>query len=489
LTRLFFLKIYRIPCLLGAKMANIAIVITGGVRALSALDLRDRFLSDGHQVRIFASKNALRFLWAHLLRRPIAIPSFFRHFRPQFSETLAYFAYQTVGVPHVAEGKWADIAVMVPATCNSLGKLVAGLSDNYPLLVTRALPRTKKVIVVPSMNPEMWFDPLLQRNVDLLNATEKYQVVCPSRGQMACGDVGFGAQASLADIVAETYRALGLDGKVETLFQGPCYRTPWDVDNKEPPSAESANVVLVDEDRALRTEIINVLQRAYPRCVVHQFDSPGEAIPWLKENRASVVLTELETAEGATGFDLIELCRRSGSNECSIMVTSTKDRRSVGAEKLARREVQFLLKPLNVTFAVGMIVGSLSGMRYQPSIKVRKLAEGEVLFREGDPGTNVYLVESGTLKITKTRDGAEITIRHVHGGEMVGEIAFFDRSKRSATVIAVEPSNLVDIDADQFRDYLDRQPTWLTAMIQTLLERLRDTTERLAAVGSDAKSD
>jgi DNA-binding NarL/FixJ family response regulator len=470
-------------------MPNIAVGVTGGVRALSALDLRDRFLSDGHQVRIYASKNALRFLWAHLLRRPTAIPSFLRHFRPQFYETLAYFFYGTIGVPHVAEGKWADVAVIVPATCNSLGKLVAGLSDNYPLLVTRALPRTKKVIVVPSMNPEMWFDPLFQRNVDLLNATEKYQVVCPERGQMACGDVGFGAQASLEDIVAETYRALGLDGKVETLFQGPRYRTPWDVDNQELQSAESANVVLVDHDHALRAEIVNLLLRAHPRCAVHQFDSPGDSIHWLKDNRASVVLTELEAAEGSTSLDLIEFCRRSGSKECAIIVTSTKDRQSVGAEQLARREVQFLPKPLNVPFAVGMIIGSLAGMRYQPPIKVRKLAEGEVLFREGDPGTNVYLVESGTLKITKMRDGSEITIRHVHGGEMVGEIAFLDRSKRSATVIAIEPSNLVDIDADQFGDYLDRQPTWLRAMIQTLLERLRDTTERLAAVSNDARSD
>ncbi|HEX2015253.1 MAG TPA: flavoprotein, partial [Solirubrobacteraceae bacterium] len=128
-----------------------------------------RFLGDGHAVRCIASRNALRFLSSHLARRPARLPAYVRRFRPQMLETLAYYREGLTSVPHIEEGRWADVVVMCPASCNSVGKLAAGMNDNYPLQVVRAVPRGKAVIVVPSMNPEMWFDPQFQRNVDLLN--------------------------------------------------------------------------------------------------------------------------------------------------------------------------------------------------------------------------------------------------------------------------------------------------------------------------------
>jgi len=169
-------------------MANITIVATGGTRAPTQLELAERFLADGHRVRCIATRNALRFLTSHLARSPRRIPFYARLFRPELLEIFAYYKEKPKSVPHVSEGKWADVFVMCPASCNSVGKLASGIGDNYALLVLRASPRNKRVIVVPSMNPEMWFDPQFQRNVDLLNATEKYRVVCPSRGLMVSGD-------------------------------------------------------------------------------------------------------------------------------------------------------------------------------------------------------------------------------------------------------------------------------------------------------------
>jgi len=92
----------------------------------------------------------------------------------------------------------------------------------------------------------------------------------------------------------------------------------------------------------------------------------------------------------------------------------------------------------------------------------------------------VYLLNSGSLKITKMLDGREVAIRTVYPGEMIGEMAFFDRSKRFVTSTALETSELAIIDVDQFYNYFDRQPIWLRRMIDTLLDRLRDLTEHLA---------
>ena len=388
-------------------MAHITIVATGGIRAPTALELLDRFSSDGHEVRILASAKALRFLWAHMIPRPALIGKFLRHFRPQFRETIAYFAHKRIGVPHIAEGKWADVFVMAPATGNSIGKLVAGLSDTYPLLVLRAVPRTKRVIVVLSMNPEMWFDPHFQRNVDLLNATEKYQVLCPSRGQMASGDFGIGAQAPVDDIVASTYRTLGIaDPALEVAFGARQGTVPWDREELGSVAGGDEAIVVVDEDRALRHEIAATLSRTHPRRPVMQFDRPREALEWLRENRAAVVFSELAFADGANGHDLVEFLRQPGSlRDCQIVVTSAKNRWEAGAERLARQDVLFVPKPLNVPFAVGMVAGLVGGGRRPPATATRSLATGEVLFAEGDLGTEVYVIESGGSRWCARRKG------------------------------------------------------------------------------------
>jgi hypothetical protein len=466
-------------------MANITVVVTGGVFAPSALELVDRFLCDGHVIRILATKNALRFLWAHMLRNPQSIPGFVRRFRPQLLETLAYFFHRIIGVPHVAEGKWADVAVMVPATCNSVGKLVSGINDSYPLLVIRAIPRTKKVIVVPSMNPEMWFDPHFQRNVDLLNLTDKYELVCPSRGLLASGAIGFGIQAPNDTIISATYRAIGFNTTIHNLFLDFPAEVSRATDSIEAQPAEGAQVVVVESDREVRTKMCALLSRACSNCAIHQFEAPRDAFGWLNNHHPEVLFTELGSGNGVTGFDLIEICQRSGLNQTAIIVTSSNDRHQSGAERLAGQDIQFLRKPLNVQFAVGMIVSLLNGVRSQLQVTTRKLDKGEVLFQEGDLGAEAYIVTSGSLKISKTHDGRETTIKMISPGEIVGEMAFLDRSKRSATVIAVEPSNLVTISVDEFHAYLDRQPVWLRGMIGTLLGRLRDTTDRLADIARE----
>lgn len=461
-------------------MANITVIVTGGVFAPSALEIGDRFLRDGHAIRILATKSALLFLWAHMLRHPQLIPRFVSHFRPQSRETLAYFFHRSIGVPHIAEGNWADVAVVVPASCNSVGKLVSGINDNYPLLVTRAIPRTKRVIVVPSMNPEMWFDPHLQRNVDLLNLTDKYEVICPSRGLLASGATGFGIQAPTDMIIGATYRAIGFNKAIDSLLLDAGSTVPWATTETESQPADDAHVVVVDGDRKIRAEICTLLNRVKPDCAVHQFEAPRDALGWLQDHQTEVLFTELGSDSGVTGFDLIDICQRSGPNRTAIIATSSKDRHQIGAERLARQDIQFLPKPLNVQFAVGMIVSLLNGVRSQTQVTTRNLDEGDLLFQEGDPGTEAYLVASGSLKISKIRNGCATTIRVIGPGEIVGEMAFLDRSTRSATVTAAEPCSLVAINPDEFQAYLDRQPRWIRRMIETLLERLRDTTGRLA---------
>ncbi len=466
-------------------MANILLVATGGTRAPTQIELCERFLRDGHSVRLVASTNALRFLGAYLARHPAKLAMYLRHYRPALRETLAYYVEKPREVPHIAEGKWADVVVMAPATCNSVGKLVAGLSDNYPLLVLRAIPRTKKVIVVPSMNPEMWYDPHFQRNIDLLNATEKYRVLCPTRGQMLSGDWGFGAQVPFEDIITETYRALGiLDARTEAFLGGSqAGVVPWAAADKPAESSpEAVKVAIVDPEQQGRQAIREALHREYPEMKIHEFSTASQALEWLKHNQVSAVLTELDFPRGISGLDLIDSLRRPGLEPVQIIATSTRDRRLAGAERLARLDVLFLPKPLNLPFVVGMIAGTLRhGARRSTALATRVLAPGEVLFKEGELGTEVFIVRTGLLRITRREGDVDVELGVAEPGEMVGEMEFVDQTPRAATLTAVEPTELAALDLESVRLFLERQPAWMQLMLQSLIEHLRETREKVKA--------
>ncbi|MFF5206605.1 flavoprotein [Streptosporangium sp. NPDC000396] len=71
-----------------------------------------------------------------------------------------------LAVPHMELALWADLIVVVPATANILGKTAHGIADD--LLSSIILAYAAPVIFVPSMNPAMWMNPAVRRNVELL---------------------------------------------------------------------------------------------------------------------------------------------------------------------------------------------------------------------------------------------------------------------------------------------------------------------------------
>jgi len=106
------------------------------------------------------------------------------------------------------------------------------------------------------------------------------------------------------------------------------------------------------------------------------------------------------------------------------------------------------------------------------------LKEGEVLFREGDPGDAMYLIKSGKIKIIKGGGDVEKALAYLKEGDFFGEMAIIDESPRSATAIAVEDSRLVIIDREAFRNQVKKSPL-VEYILETLTRRLRATDEQI----------
>lgn len=109
-----------------------------------------------------------------------------------------------------------------------------------------------------------------------------------------------------------------------------------------------------------------------------------------------------------------------------------------------------------------------------PSLDLIKIEKGQVLFNEGDLSEQMYFLKSGKLKVTRNLDDKEVVLGNVTPGELVGEISFFDKNPRTATVIADEDSELAVIPAEKFKTIFDELPSWYQVLTNTLVKRVRN---------------
>jgi CRP-like cAMP-binding protein len=123
-------------------------------------------------------------------------------------------------------------------------------------------------------------------------------------------------------------------------------------------------------------------------------------------------------------------------------------------------------------------------------IKVARSEEfkaGEIIFKEGEKGDKLYIILSGSVRISKQIPGSgEEALAVLKPGDFFGEMALIDDVERSADAIANEKSSILSIDKNSFESLLflnkDLAYTILWNFVKTLSRRLRDTNEKLRAL-------
>jgi uncharacterized membrane protein len=104
----------------------------------------------------------------------------------------------------------------------------------------------------------------------------------------------------------------------------------------------------------------------------------------------------------------------------------------------------------------------------------------QVLFRAGDAGDGMYIIEQGTIGISmKAADGQQLTIAELGRGEFFGEMAMIDGKARSATATALESSRLAILSRHHFLSFVQSNSNVALEMLGALAHRLRRTDELL----------
>ncbi len=104
----------------------------------------------------------------------------------------------------------------------------------------------------------------------------------------------------------------------------------------------------------------------------------------------------------------------------------------------------------------------------------QKLAANEVLFHRGDEGDSLFIIDEGRIKIVRGDEGGgELVLNHCGPGEAIGEMALFNQEPRSASVIAVTDSEVMQLKRDAFFELLDQRPDVSLVLLRSLSSRLR----------------
>src|SRR5215471_1327707 len=105
---------------------------------------------------------------------------------------------------------------------------------------------------------------------------------------------------------------------------------------------------------------------------------------------------------------------------------------------------------------------------------------GAVLFRTGDEGDAMYLIEEGGVRIcVRAEDGHEVTLTELHRGDFFGEMALLDGKPRSADARVAENARLAVLSRDHFLSFVRSNPHFALEMLTALANRLRHTDELL----------
>ena len=165
---------------------KILLGVSGSIAAYKATFLVRLLIKQGAQVKVIMTNAAKDFV------TPLSLSTLSKN------DVLSDIATNDSWANHVALGRWADVMLIAPLSCNTLAKMATGLCDN--LLMAVYLSATCPVIVAPAMDEDMWHHPTTKNNLQKLEVYHN-RIIPVENGELASGLIGEGRMAEPEIIV------------------------------------------------------------------------------------------------------------------------------------------------------------------------------------------------------------------------------------------------------------------------------------------------
>lgn len=176
--------------------------ITGGIAAYKSLELVKLLRKENVDVFVVMTKNAAKIINPFEFEKISGHKVYLELFEKDFDYKKVL---QTRKVDYIDLAGKASLLIIAPATADTIAKVAHGFADDY--LTAVVLAASCPIIICPSMNVNMWNNPIVQENISKLKARE-YQIIKPEIGMLACGYKGQGRLADVRIIKDEALKQL-----------------------------------------------------------------------------------------------------------------------------------------------------------------------------------------------------------------------------------------------------------------------------------------
>ena len=117
-------------------------------------------------------------------------------------------------------------------------------------------------------------------------------------------------------------------------------------------------------------------------------------------------------------------------------------------------------------------------LRGEINFRHKIFKKNELLMREGELGSESYIIVDGKVQVYKNVNGKRIEISILRKGDIVGEMSIITSEPRTASVVAMQKTEVMVLNQDLFKEYLGKSPAWLSKTFISLAERLKVATDK-----------
>ena len=184
---------------------KVAVYVTGGIAAYKALLFVRLLIKEGAQVKVAMTQSACQFvspLTFQVLTKEKVMVDTFDENNPSV-------------VQHIHFADWTELAIVIPATANTIAKIAHGIADNF--VTSALLATTAPKVIVPAMNEHMWENPATLRNCVQLQKDGVF-IIEPSVGFLAEGYSGKGRLREPEEVLQQIKELILFDQEEQPLL-------------------------------------------------------------------------------------------------------------------------------------------------------------------------------------------------------------------------------------------------------------------------------
>lgn len=240
-------------------------------------------------------------------------------------------------------------------------------------------------------------------------------------------------------------------------------------------NATKTKILIVDNDEHSLQKAAENVETDMGNVTIYTATHGSEGLAKITNDRVNILITSMELPK-MSGADMIRSAlREPNMKQAAIIAIANDDNENDFNNEIVMGRMQILQRPVSTDRflqALARARGYIATSSNSSEFRILVLAPGEHLCREGDSASHAYYVRRGILHASRTEDEKTILLGEIKHDEFVGEMAHLVSGKRSADVVAVSSSELIEIPIAALDAILYSKPGWARAMMKTLSRRV-----------------